>query len=171
MTNGSSVYVVPLICQLSPRTLFCSVAKLYELYVTPWAEAQQTSLSSTLSQSLLKFMSTEPGVLSNHFILRCPLFLLPSIIPSIRVFSNELVLHIRWPKYWSFSFSPFNKYSASISFRFDWLNLLVVQGTLKSLLQHHNSKVSILWCSASFMDQLSHLCMITGKTIALTIWT
>ena len=90
-----------------------------QLFKTPWTAACQAPLSSTLSQSLLKFMSTEPGVLSNHFILRCPLFLLPSIIPSIRVFSNELVLHIRWPKYWSFSFSPFNKYSASISFRFD----------------------------------------------------
>ena len=105
MTNGSSVYVVPLICQLSPRTLFCSVAKLYELYVTPWAEAQQTSLSSTLSQSLLKFMSIKLVMPSNHLILCHPLLLLPSIFPSIRVFSNVLALHIRWPKYWNFSFS------------------------------------------------------------------
>ena len=107
---------------------------------------------------------------SNHFILCCPLLLLPSIFPSMRVFSNESVLHIRWPKYWSFSFSisPFNEYSGLISFRMDWLDLLVFQGTLKSLLQHHSSKASILWCSAFFIVQLSHPYMTTGKTIALT---
>ena len=106
---------------------------------------------------------------SNHLILCCPLFLLPSIFPSNRAFSNESVLHIRWPKYWSFSFStsPSNEYSGLISFRMDWLDLLAVQGTLKSLLQHHSSKASILWCSAFFIVQLSHPYMTTGKTIAL----
>ena len=107
---------------------------------------------------------------SNHLILCYPLLLLPSLFPSIRVFSNESVLHIRWPKYWSssFSISPFNKYSGLISFRMDWLDLLAVQGTFKSLLQHHSSKASILWCSAFFIVQLSHPYMTTGKTIALT---
>ena len=107
---------------------------------------------------------------SNHLIHCCPLLLPPSIFPSIRVFSNESALHIRWPKYWSFSFniSPFNEYSGLISFRIDWLDLLAVQGTLKSLLQHHSSKASILWCSAFFIVQLSHPYMTTGKTLALT---
>ena len=110
---------------------------------------------------------------SNHFILCRPLLLLLAIFPSIRVFSNESTLHIRWPKYWSFSFniSPSNEHSGLISFRMDWLNLLEVQGTLKSLLQHHSSKASILWCSALFIVQLSHPYMTTGKTIALTRWT
>ena len=110
---------------------------------------------------------------SNHLILCCPLLLLPSIFPSIRVFSSESFLHIRWPKYWSFSFSisPFNEHSGLISFRMDWLDLLAVQGTLKSLLQHHSSKASILWCWAFFAVQLSHPYMTTGKTIALTRWT
>ena len=110
---------------------------------------------------------------SIHLILCHPLLLLPSIFPSIRVFSNESVVHIRWPKYWSFIFSisPSNEYSGLISFRMDWLNLLAVQGTLKSLLQHHSSKASILWCSAFFIVQLSHLYMNTGKTITLTRWT
>ena len=110
---------------------------------------------------------------SNRLTLCCPLLLLPSIFPSIRVFSNESVLHIRWPEYWSFSFSisPSNEYSGLISFRMDWLNLLVVQGTLKSLLQHRSSKASILWCSAFFTVQLSHPYMTTGKTIVLTRWT
>ena len=109
----------------------------------------------------------------NHLILCCPLLLLPSIFPSISVFSNELALHIRWPKYWSFSFnlSPSNEYPGLISFRMDWLDLLAVQGTLKSLLQHHNSKASVLWCSAFFIVQLSHPYMTTGNTIALTRWT
>ena len=113
-------------------------------------------------------MSIELVMPSNHLILYCPLFLLPSIFPSIRVFSNESALHIRWPRYWSFSFniSPSNEYPGLISFRMDWLDLLVVQGTLKSLLQHHSSKASILWCSASFIVQLSHPYMTTGKTIA-----
>ena len=114
-------------------------------------------------------MSTELVMPSNHLILCCPLFL-PSIFPSIRVFSNELVLHIRWPKYWSFSFniSPSNEYSGVISFRMDWLDLLAIQRNLKSLLQHHSSKASILWCSAFFIIQLSHPYMTTGKAIALT---
>ena len=112
-------------------------------------------------------------MLSKHLILCCPLLLLPSIFPNIRVFSNESVLHIRWPKYWSFSFSisPSNEYSGLISFRMDWLNLLAVQGTLESLLQHHISKSSILLCSAFFIVQLLHSYMTTGKTIALTRWT
>ena len=110
---------------------------------------------------------------SNHLILHCPLLLLPSVFPSTRVFSSESVLHIKWPKYWScsFSISPSNEYSGLISFRMDWLDLLAVQGTLMSLPQHHSSKVSILWCSAFFIDQLSHLYMTTRKTIALTKWT
>ena len=118
-------------------------------------------------------MSIESVMLSNHLILCRSIFLPPSIFPSIRVFSNESVLHIRWPKDWTFSFniSPSNEYSGLISFRIDWLDLLAVQGTLKSLLQHHNSKASILWHSAFFMVQLSHLYMTTGKTIALTRWT
>ena len=127
----------------------------------------------TNSQSLLKLMSIESVMPSNHLILCQPLFLPPSIFPSIRVFSNESALHIRWPKYWSFSFSisPSNEYSGLISFRMDWLDLLAVQGTLKSLLQHHSSKASILWRSAFVMVQLSHPYMTTGKTIALTKWT
>ena len=126
-------------------------------------------LSITNSQSLLKLTSIESVMPSTHLILCYPLLLLPSIFPSVRVFSNELALHIRWPKYWSFSFniSPFNEHSGLI-FRMDWLDLLVVQGTLKSLLQHHSSKSSVLWHSAFFIVQLSHPYMITGKTIALT---
>ena len=124
----------------------------------------------TNSQSLLKFMSIELVMPSNHPILCCPLLLQPSIFHSIRVFSSESALCIRWPKYWSFSFniSPSNEHSRLISFRMDWLDLLAVQGTLKSLLQHHSSKASILWCSAFFTVQLSHPYMTTGKTIALT---
>ena len=141
--------------------------------MTPWAAAPQASLSFIVSQSLLKLMSIELMILSNHFILCCPLLLLPSNFPSIRVFSNESALHIRWPKYWSFSFSisPSNEYSGLISFRVDSLDLFAVQGTLKSLLQHHSLKASILWCSAFFRVQLSHPCLTTGKTIVLTIQT
>ena len=126
--------------------------------------------SFTIFQSLLKLMSIEKVMPSNHLILYRPLLLLPSIFPSIRVFSNESALHIRWPKYWSFSciISPSNKYSGLVSFRMDWLDLLAVQGTLKSLLQHHSSKASILQCSAFFIVQLSRPYMTTGKTIALT---
>ena len=140
------------------------------LFATPRTVAHQASLSIANSWSLLKLMSIELVMPSNCLILCRPLLLPPSIFPSIRVFSNESVLHIRWSKYWSFSFSisPFNEYSALISFRMDWLDLLAVQGTLKSLLQHHSSKASILWCSAFFTVQLSHPYMTTGKTIALT---
>ena len=129
--------------------------------------AQQTSLSITNSQSLLRLMSIESVMPSSHLILYHPLLLLPLILPSIRVFSNESTLHMRWPKYWSFSFSisPSSEYSGLISFRIDWLDLLAVQGTLKSLLQHHSSKASILQCSAFFMVQLSHP-STTGKNIA-----
>ena len=141
-----------------------------QLFATPWTAALQASLSITNSQSLLKFMSIELVLLSNHLILCHPLLLLPSIFPSIRVFSSESVLHIRWPKYWSFSFSisPSNECLGLISFRMDWLDLLAVQGTLKNLLQHHSSKASILQCSALFIVQLSHPYLATGKIIALT---
>ena len=136
----------------------------------PWTVTCQASLFITNSQSLLKLMSSESVMPSNHLILCPPLLLPPSIFPSIRVFSDEMVLHIRWPKYWSFSFniSPSNEHSGLISFRMDWLDLLAVQRTLKSLLQHHNSKASILQHSAFFIVQLSHPYMTTGKTIALT---
>ena len=139
---------------------------------TPWTAAHQASLSITNSQNLLKLMSIESVMPSNHLILRCPLLLLPPIFPSDRVFSNESALHIRWPKYWSFSFniSPSNEYPGLISFRMDWLDLLAVQGILKSLLQHHSSKASIPQCSAFFIVQLSHQYMTTGKSIALTRW-
>ena len=142
------------------------------LFVTPWTAACQASLSITNSQSLLKLMSIESVIPSNHLILCRPLLLLPSIFPTIRVFSNDSVLCIRWPKYWSFSFniSPSNEYSGLISLRMDWLDLLAVQGTLKSLPQHHSSKASILWHSAFFVVQLSQPSMTTRKTIALTRW-
>ena len=140
--------------------------------VTPWTAARQDSLSITNSRSLLKYMSIESVMSCNHLILCHPFLLPPSIFPSIRIFSNESALHIRWPKYWSFSFSisPSNEHSGVISFRMDWLDLLAVQETLKSL-QHHSSKASILQRSAFFMVQLSHPYMTTGKTIALTKWT
>ena len=141
--------------------------------MTPWTAACQVSLSFTISCSLFKLMSIESVIPPNHLILCRPLLLLPSIFPSIRVFSTETVLHIRWPKYWSFSFStrPSNKYSGLISLKMDWLDLLALQGTLKSLLQHHSSKASVLGRSAFFMVQLIHAYMTTGKTVALTIWT
>ena len=143
------------------------------LFATPWTAAHQASLSITNSRSLLKLMSIESVMPSNHLIFCRPLFLPPSIFTSIKVFYNESILCIRWPKYWSFSFSisPSNKYSGLISFRMDWLDLLAVQGTLKSLLQHHSSKTSILQLSAFFIVQLSHPYMTTGKTKALTRWT
>ena len=147
--------------------MFSSVQSLSRVwfFVTPWIVAHQASLSITNSRSLLKLMSIESVMPSNHLILCCPLLLSPSIFPSIRVFSNESVLHIRWPKCWSFSFSisPSNEYPGLISFRMDWLDLLAVQGTLKSLLQHHSSKAPIFWCSAFFIIQLSHPYMTTGK--------
>ena len=143
------------------------------LFATPWITTHQASLSVTNSRSLRKLMSIESVMPSNHFILCRPLLLPLSIFPSISDFSNESVLHIRWPKYWScsFSISPSNEYSGLISFRIDWLDLLEVQGTLKSLLQHHSSKASILQHSAFFIVQLSHPYLTTGKTIALTIQT
>ena len=143
------------------------------LFVTPWTAARQASLSITNSRSSSKPMSIESVMPSNHLILCHPLLLLPSIFPSIRVFSNESTLCIRWPNYLSFScnISPSNEHPGLISFRMDWLDLLAVQGTLKSLLQHHSSKASVLWCSAFFIVQILHPYMATGKTIALTRWT
>ena len=139
------------------------------LFATPWISARQTSLSITNSRSSLKFMSIESVMPSSHLILCCPLLLLPPIAPSIRVFSNESALHIRWPKYWSFSFiiSPSNEHLGLISFRMDLLDLLAVQGTLKSLFQHHSSKASILRCSAFFTVHVSHAYMMTGKNHSL----
>ena len=141
-----------------------------QLFATPWTAAPQASLSFTIFQSLRKLMPIESVMPSNHLILDHSLLLLPSILPSIRVFSNESALHIRWPKYWSFSFSvsPSSEYLGLI-FRIDWFDLLAVQGPLKSLLQHHNSKASVLQRSVFFMAQLSHLYMTTGKTIAMWI--
>ena len=154
---------------------FSSVQSLshVQFFVTPWTAECQASLSIANSQSLLKLMPIESVMPSSHRILCHHLLLLPSIFPGIRVFSNESTLHIRWPKYWSFSFSisPSNKYSGLISFRMDWLDLLAIQGTLKSLLQHHSSKASILQRSAFFIVQLSHPYMTTGKTIAVIRWT
>ena len=138
------------------------------LFATPWTAICQASLSITNSRSLLKFMSIELVLPSKHLTLCCPLLLLPSIFPSIRVFSNESVLLIRWPKYWGFSISPTNEYSGLISFRIDGLDLLAVQGTLQSLLQHHSSKASILQHSPFFIVQLSHPYTTTGKITALT---
>ena len=143
------------------------------LFVTPWITAHQASLSITNSQSLPKLVSIESVMPSSHLIVCRPLFLLPPISPSIRVFSNESTLRMRCPKYWSFSFniSPSNEHPGLISSRMDWLDLLAVQGTLKSLLQYHSSKASVLQGSAFFTVQLSHPYMTTGKTIALTRWT
>ena len=147
------------------------------LFVTSWTAANQASLSFIISWSLLKIMSIKSVMLSNHLILCRPFLLLLSTFPSIRVFSNESALHLRWPKYWSFSISLSNEYSGLISFRTDWFNIRAVQGTLdsvvlektlKSFLQHHSSKASILWCSAFFLVQLSHPYMTTGKNIDLT---
>ena len=156
-------------------SVFTSVQSLSHvwLFATPWTAARQASPSFTTSLSLLNFMSIESGMPSNHLILCHPPLFPPSIFPSIRVFSNESDLPIRWPKYWSFSFSisPSNEYSGLISFQMESLDLLAVQGTLKSLPQHHSSKASILRCSAFFIVQLSHPYMITGKTIAWTRWT
>ena len=141
--------------------------------MTPWTAEHQASLSITNSRSLLKLMSIKLVMLAPHLIFCCPLLLPSSIFPSIRVFSNESALHIRWPKYWSFSFniSPSKEHLGLIPFRMDWLDLLAVQGTLKSLLQHHSSKAAILQRSTFFIVQLSHPYMTTGKTIALTRWT
>ena len=156
-----------------PQLLDTSIAQSCPNLCTLGTAARQVSLSNTNSRSLLKLMSIESVMPSNHLILCHTLLFLPSIFPSIRIFSNESVLCIRWPKCWSFSFSisPSSEYSGLISFRMDWLERLAVQGTLKSLLQHHSSKASILWCSAFFIVQLSHPYTTTGKTIALTRWT
>ena len=168
-------YII-IFCFQEIRLEFSSVqsVRCVQLFATPWAAAHQASLSITnsywVNMSLLKLTSIESVMPSNHLILCRPLLRPPSIFPSIRIFSNESVLHIRWPKYWSFSFSisPSNEYSGLISFRMDWLDLLAVQETLRSLLQHLTSKASILRCSAFFIVQLSHPYMTTGKTIALT---
>ena len=149
----------------------CSVAKSCPVLCNPWTAACQASLSFTISQILLKFMSIELVMLSNHFILCCSLLLLPSILSSIRIFSSELALCVRWPKYWSFSISSSNEYSGLIAFRIEWFDLLAVQRTLKSLLQHPSSKISILQCPAFFMTQPLYPYMTTGNTIALTIRT
>ena len=168
MENGYGVFLKKLKIELpSDSAILGSVQLLshVRLFVTPWTEACQASLSITNSWSLLKLMSIKSVMPSNHLTLCHPLHLSPSVFPSIRVFSNESVLLIRWPKYWSFSFSisPSNEYSGLISLRMDWLDLLAVQGTLKSLLQHHSSKASILLCPAFFMVQLSHPYMTTKK--------
>ena len=159
-----------LVITLLPRSQFSSVTQSVRLFETPWTAARQASLSVTNSWSLLRLMSIKSVMPSNNLILCHPLLLLPSVFPSIRVFSNESALRMRWPKFWSFSFniSPSNEHPELISFRMDWLELLAVQGTLKSLLQHHSSKASILRRSAFFKVQLSHPYITTGKTIALT---
>ena len=160
---------------LELRFQFISVQSLsrVRLFATPRIAAHKASLSITNTWSSLKLMSIKPVMPSSHLILCRPLLLLPPIPPSIRVFSNESTLRMRWPKYWSFSFSiiPSEEHPGLVSFRMDWLDLLAVQGTLKSLLQHHSSEASILQCSAFFTVQLSHPYMTTGKTIALTRWT
>ena len=166
------LHIMEISLLLHGRFSFSSVKllSLVQLFPTPWIAEHQATLSSTNSQSLLKLMSIELVMPSNHLILCCPLLLQPSIFPSIKDFSSEWVLCIRWSKYWDFSFkiTPSNEHSGLISFRTDWLDLLAVQGTLKSLLQHHSSKASFLCCSAFFILQLSHSYMTTGKTIALT---
>jgi len=156
--------------KISSVQFSCSVMSW--LFATSWTTECQASLSITNSWSLLKLMSIESVMPSNHLILCCPLLLPLSFFPSIRVFSNESVLYIRWPKYWSFDFniSLSNEYSGLICFRMDWLDLLAVQGTLKSLLQHHSSKASILWRLTFFIVQLLYPYVTTGKTIALTRW-
>ena len=181
MFKGHTPFIVIKYCICSlyliiyPHSLFILYVVQFSschvlLFVTPWNAARHVSLSIANSRSLLKLVSIESVMPSNHLILRHPLLLLPSIFPRFRVFSNESVPCVRWPKYWHFSFniSPSNEYSGLISFRMDWLDLLAVQGALKSLLQHHSSKASILQCSVFFIVQLSHPYMTPGKTIALT---
>ena len=167
MWGNVTTHALPVYVENSPSTSVMLVVIVQslshvQLCVTPWTAAHQASPSLTISQSLIKLMSIKSVMPSNHLILCHPLFLLPSVLPSIRVFSNESALCIRWPKYWSFNISLSSGYSGLISFRIDWLDLLAVQGTLKSLLQHHSSKASVLRCSA-FMVQLSHLYMTTRK--------
>ena len=176
MCYSMMMTVACLYCASLNKNVISSVQSLshVRLFATPRTAARQTSLSIKNSLRLLKLTSIKLVMPLNHIILCHPLLLLPSIFPNIRVFSNESVLCIRWPKYWSFIFSfsisPFNEHSGLISFRIDWLDLLTTQGTLKSLLQHHSSKASILWHSAFFIVQLSHPYTTTGKTIALTRW-
>ena len=164
------VYNMPPTVVSDGKTSSVQLLSCVRLFATPWIAARQASLSITNSRSSLKLTSIESVMPSSHLILCRPLLLLPPIPPSIRVFSNESVLCIRWPKYWSFSFSisPSNEHPRLISFRMECLDLLAVQGTLKSLLQHHSSKASVLWCSVFFIVQLSHPYMTTGKTIVLT---
>ena len=173
--TGQPVAFTWLVVELLAEPVVVSVQSLscVRLSATPWTAARQASLSITNSRSLPILMSLESVMPSNHLILCHPLLLLPSLFPSIRVFSSESALCIRWPKYWSFSFNirPSNEHLELISFRMDWLDLVAVQGTLKSLLQHHSSKASILWRLAFFTVQLSHPYMTTGKTTALTRWT
>ena len=170
-----TVFIVMMVSQVNTHVQSSSVQSLscVRLLVTRWTAACQASLSITNSWSLPKLKSTELVIPSNHLILCHPLLLLSSIFPSIKVFANESVLCIRWPKYWSFSvsISPFSEYSGLISFRMDWLDLLADQGTLTSLLQHHSSKASILWRSAFFIVQLSHSYITTGKIKPLARWT
>ena len=163
-------YLKPL-CVSLKNIVVLQLLSLVQLFVSPWTAVRYASVSFTVSQSLIKFMSIESVMPSNHLILCHPLLFQPSIFPSIRVFSSESALCIKWPKYWSFSFSisPSNEYLGLISFQSDWLDLLAVQGTLKSLLQHHSSKASILQHSAFCVVQLSHPYMTTGKTIILII--
>ena len=170
MLENSVLYKFGLLSQFLFPKVCVFICSVVSDSVTPWAAACQTSLSCSISQSLLKLMSIELVMPSNRLILCCPLLCLPSVLSSIRVFSSKSALHIRWPKYWSFRFSisPSNEYWGLSSFRIDWLDLLAVQGTLKSLLQQHSSKASILRHSAFFIVQLSHPYLTTGKTIALT---
>ena len=172
-TSGGQSIGVSASASVLPMNQFSSVAQSCLTLCSPMTAACQASLSITNFWSLLKLMSTESVTPYNHLILCCPPLLPSSIFPSIRVFSNESVFRIRWPEYWSFSFSnsPSNECLGLISFRMDWLDLLAVQGTLRSLLEHHSSKASILQRSAFFIVQLSHPYMTTGKTIALTRWT
>ena len=175
------VHTLVLFCLTTESSAYCSISQFssvqslsrVQLFATPWIAARQASLSITISQSSLRLTAIESVMPSSHLILCRPLLLLPPIPPSIRVFSDESTLRMRWPKYWSFSVSiiPSKEHPGLISFRMDWLDLLAVQGTLKSLLQHHSSKASILQSSAFFTVQLSHPYMTTGKTIALTRWT
>ena len=142
-----------------------------QLFVISWTAAYQASLSFTISRNLLRLMSINSVMPSIHLILCHPILLLPSVFPSIKVFPCESPLHIKWPNYWGFSIRPSSEYSGLISFRIDWFNLLVIKGTLKSILQHHSSKASVLQCSAFFMVRFTHAYMTPGKTIALTRWT
>ena len=165
LSNWYSVQIYVVLVVQSPSHI--------QLFATPWTAPYQASLSLTISRSWPKFISIASGMPSSHFILWCPLILLPSNFPSISDFSNELAVYIRWPKYWSFSFSlsPFNECSRFISFKIDWFDLLAVQGTFRTLLQHNSWKPSILWCPAFFLVQLSQPYLTTGKTIVLTIQT